>query len=112
MGDARLRVVRQLTWTVGVEGAADGVPEAMLLMSGAHVRLTSQLREPVGRTRCWAQKNVLLAGGELGCPLEHHRGGNVDEPLDALIERGANDRRGERVVGLDDGVGKLVEVRD
>ena len=39
--------------------------------------------------------------------LEDHRGGHVDEPLDAVVDRGAEDRVVERVVDLGQRVGSL-----
>ena len=105
-------VLGQLARPVGVEGTADRVRQPVLAMQSPAIHLTGQLREAVGRARRRAVEQVLLAGGELGGPLEHHRRRHVDQPLDALLQRGAEDGVVEAVVHLEQRVRELVEVGD
>ncbi len=86
---------------VGVEGPADRVGQPVLVVQGAAVDLAGELREAVGRARRRAVAQVLLGGRELGGPLEHHRGRDVDEPLDRSLERRAEDGVVEAVVHLE-----------
>ena len=109
--DARL-VVRQLAGPVGVEGPADRVRQAVLVVQRETVFLAGELREAVGRPRRRALVHVALRGRELGRVLEHHRGRHVHQALDRLVERRPEDRVVEAVVHLEQRVREPVEVRD
>ena len=97
---------------VGVEGPADREGQLVLVVQGAAVHLARELGEAVGRARRRAVAQVLLGGGELRGPLEHHRRRHVDQPLDLSLQRGPEHRVVEAVVDLEQRVGQAVEVAD
>ena len=109
--DARL-VLGHLARPVGVERAADRVRQAVLVVRGAAVDLAGELGEPVGRLRDRRVPDVLLGRRVLRRALEDHRARDVDEALDVVVERRADDAVVERVVHLGQRVRELVEVRD
>ena len=105
-------VVGHLARAIGVEGPADRERQAELVVGRAAVHLAGELRVAVGGARDGAVREVLLGRRKLLGPFEDHRRRHVREALDALVDRGLEDRVVEAAVDLGERERELVEVRD